>query len=57
MTYSSSCCPDVVKDRQSRIFFIGVINDDNSNGNLPRYPLSIARLDTDSLSIVRTGSR
>lgn len=51
--YSSSSCPDLVQDEQGRIYFVGIITGDNPNGNLPRYPLCIARLDTDTLSIVR----
>lgn len=51
LMYSSSSCPDLVKDRQGRIFYTGIITSDNPNGNLPRYPLCIARLNTDTLTI------
>ncbi|MEF3306287.1 hypothetical protein [Paenibacillus sp. GYB003] len=51
--YSSSSCPDLIKDRQGRIFYTGNITDRNPNGNLPRYPLCIARLNPDTLTIER----
>ncbi|MDF2660411.1 MAG: hypothetical protein K0Q94_3202 [Paenibacillus sp.] len=51
--YSSSSSPDLVQDKQGRIYFVGIITDGNPNGNMPRYPLCIADLNKDTLSIVR----
>ena len=53
LMYSSSSCPDLIKDRKGRLFFTGIITAQNPNGNLPRYPLCIARLNTDTLTIER----
>lgn len=53
LMYASSSSPDLLQDRLGRIFFIGIINSDNPNGNLPRYPLCIARLNTETLTIER----
>jgi hypothetical protein len=49
--YSSSNIPVVVKDRQQRIFYVGVINESNPVGNLPRYPLCIAEIDQATLRV------
>lgn len=51
--YSSACCPDLVKDRKGNLYFVGVINEDNPNGNLPRYPLCIAKVDPVTLGVER----
>lgn len=51
--YSSSCSPDLVKDRDGHLYFIGVINDENPSGNLPRYPLCIAAIDQETLGVIR----
>lgn len=51
--HSSSSCPDLVQDRQGRIWFVGIINDRAPNGNEPRYPLCVARLNTDTMTIDR----
>lgn len=53
LMYSSSCCPGLIRDRLGRLFFIGVINPDNPNGNLPRYPLCIASLHPETLTVRR----
>jgi hypothetical protein len=54
MMFASSCSPELVKDRKGNLFFIGVINTENPDGNLPRYPLCIAAVDPATLGVERS---
>lgn len=51
--YSSSCSPDLVRDREGNLYFVGVINDANPAGNLPRYPLCIAKVDPGTMGVIK----
>lgn len=51
--YSSSCIPKLINHSNGNLYFIGVINDENPQGNLPRYPLCIAKVDKNSLKIIK----
>lgn len=51
LMYSGANLPVLVKDRRGRVFYIGIINDSNPTGNLPRYPFCIAELDPHTLTI------
>ncbi|WP_127580118.1 sialidase family protein [Paenibacillus koleovorans] len=53
LMYSSSTFPSLVRDQAGVFYFVGMVNEDNPDGNLPRYPLCIAQLDTDTLTIVK----
>lgn len=51
--YSASCVPKLFAHSNGKLYFIGVINDGNPDGNSPRYPLCIAELDRETCTIVR----
>ena len=51
--YSSSSIPKLIMHSNGKLYFIGVINETNPNGNLPRYPLCIAEVDTKNFSIIK----
>jgi hypothetical protein len=51
--YSSSTIPKLILHSNGRLYFIGIINKENPNGNLPRYPLCIAEVDTQKLCIIK----
>lgn len=52
--YSSSCVPKLLPHSNGKLYFIGVINDRNPSGNLPRYPLAIAELDRETCTIIKS---
>lgn len=51
--YSSSCIAKLLNHSNGNLYYIGVINDENPQGNLPRYPLCIAKVDKNSLKIIK----
>ncbi|MBO9606556.1 MAG: exo-alpha-sialidase [Paenibacillaceae bacterium] len=53
LMYSSSSLSCLVRDTAGTFYYVGIVNGDNPDGNLPRYPLCAARLHTDTLTIER----
>ncbi len=53
LVYSSSCIPKLLNHSNGNLYFIGVINEDNPKGNLPRYPLVIAQVDKKTCRIIK----
>ena len=51
--YSSSCVPKLLAHSNGKLYYIGVINEENVQGNLPRYPLCIAEVDRERCCILR----
>lgn len=51
--YSSSCIPKVLNHSNGDIYYIGVINEENPKGNLPRYPLCIAKIEKETKRIIK----
>ncbi|HHV96711.1 MAG TPA: exo-alpha-sialidase [Clostridiaceae bacterium] len=51
--YSSSCIPKLINHTNGRLYYIGVINDSNPDGNLPRYPLCIAEIDMENCCVIK----
>ena len=51
--YSSSSVPKLFEHSSGKLYYIGVINDQNPKDNGPRYPLCIAELDRTSCTILR----
>ena len=49
--FSSSCSTKLVSHSNGKLYFIGVINDKNPRGNLPRYPLCVAEIDQTTLTV------
>jgi len=49
--FSSSCSTKLVSHSNGKLFFVGVINDKNPRGNLPRYPLCVAEIDQNTLTV------
>lgn len=43
--YSSSTIPKLLSHSNGKAYFIGMIHDENPDGNLPRFPLCIAEFD------------
>lgn len=53
LMYASSSIPKVLAHSNGKVYYIGIINDENPDGNLPRYPLCIAELDPERPCILR----
>ncbi|HPJ76449.1 MAG TPA: sialidase family protein [Clostridia bacterium] len=51
--YSSSCIPKLLNHSNNKLYYIGVINEKNPEGNLPRYPLCIAEVDKKSCKVIK----
>ena len=51
--YASSCVPKLLAHSNGKLYYIGVINDKNPDGNLPRTPLCIAEVDKTTCTIRR----
>ena len=51
--YASSSIPKVLRHSSGRVYYIGVINSENPDGNLPRHPLCIAELDPQRPCVLR----
>lgn len=51
--YSSSCIPKIINHSNKNMYYVGVINNENPNGNLPRYPLCIAKIDKNTKRIIK----
>ena len=51
--YSPSSCSQLLKHSNGSIYWIGNISNSNPNGNLPRHPLVIGRVDSRSLQLIR----
>ena len=51
--YSSSCIPKLLCHSSGRVFFVGVICNENPDGNLPRWPLCIAEINMATMTIRR----
>jgi hypothetical protein len=51
--YSSSCIPKILNHSNGNLYYIGVINDENPKGNLPRYPLCIAKIDKKTKRVIK----
>lgn len=49
--FSSSCSTKLVSHSNGKLYFVGVINDKNPRGNLPRYPLCVAEIDQATLAV------
>lgn len=55
VVYSSSSGARLLEHSNGKLYYIGVINDKNPAGNLPRYPLRIAEIDKYSCRVRRKG--
>ncbi len=51
--YASSSVPKLLAHSNGKLYYIGIINDRNPDGNLPRTPLCITELDRETCSIRR----
>jgi hypothetical protein len=51
--YSSSSIPKLLNHSNGNLYFIGIINRENPKGNLPRYPLCIAKVDKETKRIIK----
>jgi len=51
LMYSSSSSLCLVRDAAGAVYYIGMVNEDNPDGNLPRYPLCVATVDADALAV------
>lgn len=51
--YASSCIPKLLRHSNGKLYFVGVINESNPNGNLPRYPLCIAQIDDKRCCVIK----
>lgn len=51
--YSSSSIPKLIVHTNGKIYYVGILNDKNPCGNLPRYPLCIAELDPKNFCIIK----
>ncbi len=51
--YSSSSIPKLLNHSNGNLYFIGIINQENPKGNLPRYPLCIAKVDKETKRVIK----
>ena len=52
--FSSSCSTKLISHSNGKLYFVGVINDKNPRGNLPRYPLCVAEIDQTTLTVKKS---
>ncbi|MCO5241643.1 MAG: glycoside hydrolase [Chitinophagaceae bacterium] len=52
--YSPSSMSTLFKHSSGRCFWVGNMTEENSDGNLPRWPLVIAELDTNNLKLIKS---
>ncbi|HLO80863.1 MAG TPA: hypothetical protein VK166_07895, partial [Chitinophagaceae bacterium] len=52
--YSPSAMSTLFRHSSGRCFWIGNISKENSKGNLPRWPLVMAELNTKSLTLIKS---
>lgn len=51
--FSSASIPKLIRHSNGKLYYVGIINSENPQGNLPRYPLCIAQIDDEKLCVIK----
>ena len=52
--FSSSAVSSLIQHSSGRTYWVGIINPTNPQGNLPRYPLVIGEVDSQTLKLIKS---